>query len=49
MLKLLVCATGMEGWQDKSRKDEFSGAQLLLTIEQPNVQTDLSKAYVVIV
>ena len=30
----------------RAEKDEFCGAQLLLTIEHPDVRTDLNKAYV---
>ena len=30
----------------RAEKDEFCGAQLLLTIEHPDVRTDLNRAYV---
>ena len=47
----LTCAEEQEWKAGKRRaeKDEFCGAQLLLTIEHPDVRTDLNKAYVMVV
>ena len=47
MLNSLCVLQEWKAGKRRAEKDEFCGAQLLLTIEHPDVRTDLSKAYVV--